>query len=285
MRLALAASLLVLLLPAGTAAAQDAPPPSCAAPAITAFVLEHDGSVIGENAGPGDPLRTGRSETIEVAATGATRIAVAWPDGSTTSRAVTGEQTRFRHTFTQTGPQRLVATAEGPCGTSSGALSFVVFAPCNQAGDLSVNAEDCDGARGTLSIAQAGLATPATWLSSPCRDVIYPSIPIAPEPVARAAVCVATTGPPSVAGRLPVRSNSVLLIRVGVKARTVRVALGGPNRKRTAYANAPAVPGTARHVFRVRVGRIVDSSRLWIRVRHAGGREAFVAGVRAAQSS
>ena len=87
------------------------------------------------------------------------------------------------------------------------------------------------------------------------------------------------------AGRLPVRSGSTLFIRVGVKARSVRVALGGPRRARTRYVNAPAVRGTARHLFRVRVGAHRRLPRLWIRVRHGGGTEAFVAGVRAAQSS
>jgi hypothetical protein len=263
----------LLAAPAGTASAQA--PADCPAPAIDGFRMPTR-----------DPLRTGSAETITVAVRGASRVAIDWPDGTASSAPVRGDEARLRHVFRRTGRYRLVATATAACGASSAAaLTVRVHAPCAQARDASVLAEDCDAARGSLALAQGGLATVATWLTAPCRDVLYPPALVPPQPVARAAVCVAPPGPPPVAGRLPVRTGRVLFLRLGVPAARVSVALGNRRRAATPYVRAGAL-GAGRRLFRIRVGRVVRSTRLWIRVRlPAGSTQRFVAGVRATQAS
>jgi hypothetical protein len=253
--------------PAGEAAAQDA----CAPPAVDAFLIR-----------PDQPLRAGRVETITVSTVNATGVSVAWPDGSTTTAPLDDTDATFRHTFRRTGEQRIVATATGPCGPpGSGALTRTVRPPCSRARDRSVLVLDCDAERGIVAIAQDGLTADANWLDAPCNDVLYPPVPVEPEPVARAAACAAPPpGPPPVDGRLPVRSGTLLALRLGVPADRVLLALGGPSRPRTAFRRAARAGGSGRF-WRIRLATVETSSRLWIRVRRGGGTDHYVAGLRA----
>lgn len=262
---------------AGAATAQE--PAACGGPAIEALVVEPDAL-----SGRPDPFRFGVPEAITFETSRATRLTVDWPDRTRTIAPVDGDRTTLVHTFGTAGRKRIVAAASNACGDSPpGAWTIDVHPPCELARDASVQATDCDDERGFLELAQAGVETDATWLSAGCNDVLFPEERIPPQPVARAA-CVASAGPPPVAGRLPVREGRAVILRLGAPAQRVLVALGTRSRRTTRYARAGAV-GRGRRVFHVRVGRVVASTRLWVLVRRAGGADAYVAGLRATQSS
>jgi hypothetical protein len=277
MRAGLIALVAVIALPAAPASAQE--PAACEGPALDALVVAPDAL-----SGRPVPFRAGGHEHLTFATRDATRLTVDWPDGTRTIAAVDGGARRSCTRSARRAASRSSPSPATPAATRRpGAFTITVRAPCALARDASIQATDCDPERGLLELSQAGVETGATWLSSGCNDVAFPEQRVPPRPIARAA-CVASPGPPPVAGRLPIREGRVVLLRLGAPARRVDVALGGPNRRRTRFARARAI-GPGRRVFRVRVGRVVGSTRFWVVVRRAGGDDTYVAGLRVTQSS
>lgn len=105
MRRAAALLLALATLPAGTAAAQEAPP--CEAPRIDGF--QH---------APG-PLRAGEPEWIAARVQGAASVAIDRPDRTRSSAPVSGGYATLTHAFRRAIRQRIVATATAECGASS----------------------------------------------------------------------------------------------------------------------------------------------------------------------
>lgn len=231
------------------------------------------------------PFRAGTEASLTVVVNGAATVELEWGDGATTTATVRNRAATLAHTYRLPGRLAIRAHAIAPCGARAAPARLTLPVPpaCRDAlGAGLLGGGSCDPELGRLRLAFAGLSTLATSLITGCRDYNEPPRLVEPEaPQATASACVAPSGPPPVAGRLPVAPGGRLTVTLGARATRLTARLERAGRRVGPPLRARRRDPAGRR-WALRLPRELRAAdRIGFRASRGGPTNRFVAGLRA----